>query len=173
MVIWITGRSGAGKTDLAQRFMDRLRKDGKKPYLVDGDVLRATVSKNLGFGPEDRLENCRRAGEKANRISQRGMVAVCALMSPTRDMRAAALAEIEDPVTIVIWKDAPLEILRGIDGKGLYRKESEGTLENVSVDIEPPEDPYFRIKWYNGDGWENIMDRQVENILTAGYLKEG
>ena len=54
LVLWFTGRSGSGKTTIADLVCDSLRKQGKKVHVLDGDVVRKTIHKNLTFAPEVR-----------------------------------------------------------------------------------------------------------------------
>jgi adenylylsulfate kinase len=58
MTLWLTGLSGAGKSTIAERLEKDLSKDNKL-YILDGDVIRKGLSKNLGFSKEDREENIR------------------------------------------------------------------------------------------------------------------
>jgi len=63
---WFTGLSGAGKSTLSAALkeqIDRLVGDDKKVFLLDGDVIRTGLNKDLGFSPEARKENIRRISE--------------------------------------------------------------------------------------------------------------
>jgi len=63
---WFTGLSGAGKSTLSTALkarIDTLVGDDKKVFLLDGDVIRTGLNKDLGFTPEARKENIRRIAE--------------------------------------------------------------------------------------------------------------
>ena len=60
--VWFTGLSGAGKTTLATELMHRFAGLGARAELLDGDVIRTHLSKDLGFSREDRDTNIRRLG---------------------------------------------------------------------------------------------------------------
>jgi adenylylsulfate kinase-like enzyme len=65
-VLWLTGYSGSGKSTLAAAAETRLHREyGLHTFLLDGDLLRAGLNKDLGFTDAGRAENIRRAGEVA------------------------------------------------------------------------------------------------------------
>src|SRR5258708_34574177 len=58
-VIWFTGLSGAGKSTIAQALERELFRRAMHTYVLDGDNIRHGLNSNLGFSPEDRVENIR------------------------------------------------------------------------------------------------------------------
>lgn len=46
--VWLTGLPSAGKTTLAFALADRLRAEGHKVEVLDGDEIREFLSKGLG-----------------------------------------------------------------------------------------------------------------------------
>ena len=52
-VIWFTGLSGSGKTTIAIELKKELEDRGKSVEIIDGDVVRETLHKHLGFSRED------------------------------------------------------------------------------------------------------------------------
>ena len=87
-VVWFTGLSGAGKTTLASAIERRLFHAGCQVVLLDGDSLRQGLCAGLGFSPEDRSENLRRAGATARLIADAGIIVLAAFISPLRADRA-------------------------------------------------------------------------------------
>ncbi len=69
-VIWLTGLSGSGKSTLATGLDFQLHRRGIASFILDGDNLRHGLNSNLGFSPEDRSENIRRAGETAKLMAE-------------------------------------------------------------------------------------------------------
>jgi adenylylsulfate kinase len=63
VLIQFTGLSGSGKTTLADSVHQLLVAEGYKVEVIDGDVYRTTICKDLGFSKEDRCENIRRLFE--------------------------------------------------------------------------------------------------------------
>ncbi|WP_228983686.1 adenylyl-sulfate kinase, partial [Streptomyces sp. DH12] len=60
--VWLTGLPSAGKTTIAHALAERLRAEGGRVEVLDGDEIREFLSAGLGFGREDRDTNVRRIG---------------------------------------------------------------------------------------------------------------
>lgn len=82
MIIQIIGLPGSGKTMLAKRLADRIN-----AIHLNGDEVRATVNKDLGFSIESRIEQARRMGELARLIGKQGHHVVVDFVCPTRITR--------------------------------------------------------------------------------------
>ena len=137
--LWFTGLSGAGKSTLSQAIAARLRECGAEVELLDGDVVRTRLSKGLGYSKEDRDENIRRIGFVCELLSNHGVIAIAAAISPYRDLREEVRSRIANFVEIYV--ECPIEVLADRDVKGLYKKALAGEIANftgVSDPYEPP-----------------------------------
>ncbi|CAN5636653.1 hypothetical protein BH23CHL7_BH23CHL7_00410 [soil metagenome] len=117
--------------------------------LLDGDVVRTHLSRDLGFSREDRDENVRRVAFVAAEIARHGGIAVCALVSPYRDARGQARAMVGDRQFVEVFVDTPLEVCAERDVKGLYAGAQRGEVEaltGVADPYEPPESPELRLE---------------------------
>ena len=63
LMVWFTGLSGSGKSTLAIALERALQQRGLLCRILDGDNIRSGINNNLGFSPEDRVENIRRIAE--------------------------------------------------------------------------------------------------------------
>ena len=63
LMVWFTGLSGSGKSTIAIALERELHKRGLLCRILDGDNIRSGINNNLGFSPEDRVENSRRIAE--------------------------------------------------------------------------------------------------------------
>ncbi len=144
LVVWLTGLPGAGKSTIANLLERHLVAAGHHTILLDGDNLRQGVNADLGFDPTARTENVRRVGEIAKLMTDAGLIAIVALVSPFQADRARAAALVPAGRFVEVFVDTPPEICRQRDTKGLYRKAEAGLVSNVTgrdQAYEPPEAP--------------------------------
>lgn len=85
--IWLTGLPCAGKTTLAKGLYQFLKEKGVKVKLYDGDKVRKTISKDLGFSKEDKIENMKRVALRALEDVKNGYTVIVALISPYKAAR--------------------------------------------------------------------------------------
>ena len=144
VTVWLTGLSGAGKSTLAVELERRLMDAARACYLLDGDNMRAGISRDLGFRPQDRHENIRRVAEIARLMNDAALIAITAFISPYRADRRMARDIVGAGRFIEVYLDAPLEICEQRDPKGLYRRARAGQIADftgVSAPYEVPEAP--------------------------------
>ena len=148
VTLWLTGLSGSGKSTLARALERALVSRGVLAYVLDGDNVRGGLNADLGFAPEDRVENIRRIGEVAVLLNDAGVLVLTAFISPYRADRARARALFPPGAFVEVFVDAPLELCEQRDPKGLYRKARAGEIPEftgVSAPYEPPDAPELRV----------------------------
>ena len=164
LTVWLTGLPSAGKTTLAQALGDRLLREGRRVELLDGDVVRTNLTKDLGLSREDRAVNVRRIGFVAHLLSRNGVVVVCALVSPYREDRDA-VRELHDGRFFEVHVATPVEVCAERDVKGLYAKQRAGTLlglTGVDDPYEPPTAPELVVVAHG-----RPVEESVEEIWQA------
>lgn len=141
--------------------------------VLDGDALRRGLSSDLGLSPPDRAEQARRAAHVAAIVSQAGVPAIVALVSPyTADRRRAR--DIHGALGLPffeIWVDTPLEVCELRDPKGLYSAARAGEIHEmtgVNAPYEPPEDPDLRIVGHYED--PDSAASQLVALLALGAV---
>ena len=141
LTLWFTGLSGSGKSALANELEKRLSVAGRYTMLLDGDNIRMGLNKNLGFEPEDRIENIRRIAEVARLMNDAGLIVLTAFISPFAVDRQNARNIVGETNFVEIYVSTPLEECERRDAKGLYQKAREGRIPNFTGISSPYEAP--------------------------------
>lgn len=162
-VLWFTGLSGSGKSTIAHRVERMLIERGVFAYVLDGDNIRHGLNRDLGFSPEDRVENIRRIGEVARLFADAGAIVLSAFISPYREDRDRVRAITPEGQFIEIFVDTPLEICEARDPKGLYRKARAGEISGftgLDAPYEAPDEPEVHLRT------ENLsVDESAQRVL--------
>jgi adenylyl-sulfate kinase len=165
-VVWMTGLSGAGKTTIAMNMIGKLKERGVKFERLDGDVVRQSLTRDLGFTKEDRQKNIERVTFVAKLLSRNGIGAVCSFISPYQSVRDMVRANTTNFIEVFV--DAPLEVVIERDVKGMYKKAIAGEIENftgISDPFEAPANPDIHIQTHL-----ETIDESANKIIT--YLEE-
>jgi adenylylsulfate kinase-like enzyme len=143
-VCWITGLSGAGKTTLALKLVDRFRAEGLPVVFLDGDELRevfgAVAANAQNHGREGRLALAMQYAHLCRVIAAQGLTVVIATISLFREVHAWNRANL--PGYFEVYLKVPVEELRRRDPKGIYRRFDAGELTHVAgldMPIDEPE----------------------------------
>jgi adenylylsulfate kinase len=165
-ILWLTGLSGAGKSTLAEAVLRRLE-PAHPVELLDGDEVRATLSRGLGFTRPDREENVRRIGYVARLLAKHGVAVLAAAISPYRDSREEVrrLSTQAGIAFLEVYVQASLEVLVRRDPKGLYKRALAGEIAHftgISDPYEPPESPEVTVRTD-----AETVEEGVERILAA------
>ncbi|MFH1509276.1 MAG: sulfate adenylyltransferase [bacterium] len=146
-VLWFTGLSQSGKTTTADAVYEVLKDRGIKIERLDGDIVRESLTKDLGFSKEDRDENIRRVGFVAQLLSRNGVGVISSFISPYKKQRDDLRAKTEN--FIEIFMNTPIEVCEKRDTRGLYAKARAGEIQNftgVNDPFEEPQNPDIDLK---------------------------
>ena len=166
LIVWFTGLSGAGKTTLSTALERKLFSANRLVYLLDGDILRTGLCRDLGYSAADRHENVRRAGEVARVLADAGFMVLAAFISPFRAERDAIRAALPAGKFIEVFVNAPLATCETRDVKGLYKKARANQLPEftgISSPYEPPLAPELDLRT-DRDSIEACLDKLVAAV---------
>jgi sulfate adenylyltransferase len=150
VTIFFTGLSGSGKSTLANSILVKFLEYGsRQATLLDGDVIRNTLSSELNFSKEHRDLNVLRIGYVANEISKNGGVAICAPIAPYTSIRQQVRQMIEQHSSFIeIYVSTPIDVCESRDRKGLYAQARAGKIKGftgIDDPYESPENPELSI----------------------------
>jgi len=146
-VFWFTGLSGSGKSTIAHGVEKELFTQGFDAVVFDGDALRTGLCRDLGFSPQDRLENIRRIAEVSRLFARNNIICLCAFISPLQEHRQLAHKIIGGDYH-EIYVSCSIEECERRDVKGFYKLAREGKIKGytgVSAPYDAPLHPVLRI----------------------------
>jgi bifunctional enzyme CysN/CysC len=171
-VLWFTGLSGSGKSTIADALHAKLcEKYELKIERLDGDIVRESLTKDLGFSAEDRDKNIERVSYVAGLLSKHGVIVLSSFISPYKRHRQLASSHTDNFVEIFV--DTPLEVCEKRDVKGLYKKARNGEIPNftgLDDPYESPVTPHIRVKTHELD-LEESVNKVIQYLEENGFLQ--
>jgi len=137
--LWFTGLVCSGKSVLADALADDLKKRGMKVERLDGDIVRKSLTRDLGFSDEDRRENIERVTFVAKLLTRNGVAVLASFISPFNDIREYSRKEIG--TYILVYVKCPIEVCEQRDVKGMYEKARAGEIKQFTGIDSPFEEP--------------------------------
>jgi adenylylsulfate kinase len=140
-VIFLTGLSGSGKTTIAKALVEKYKKKGVVPVLLDGDEIRKVIHQT-GFDEASRKKHNLNVGYMASLLESQGNVVIVSLISPYIDTRNEIRAMCKRFVEVYVCTD--LQVCMERDPKGLYAKAIAGEIKDftgISAPYYAPENP--------------------------------
>ncbi|MFX0082895.1 MAG: adenylyl-sulfate kinase [Candidatus Hodarchaeota archaeon] len=137
--LWFTGLPCSGKTVLADAIAEDLKNRGMKVERLDGDIVRKSLTRDLGFSEEDRNMNIERVTFVAKLLTRNGVAVLASFVSPYNKIREYSRKEIRD--YILVYVKCSLEECENRDTKGMYAKARDGEIKDFTGVNHPFEEP--------------------------------
>ena len=140
-VIWLTGLSGAGKSTVAEKLAIRIG-----GQIVDGDMVRRSISSDLKPGQTDRKEHYRRVINYIKSILNDSQSVIATFVSPEKHQRdwIKTQFDVAGIPFYEIYIKASLQTCEKRDVKGLYSQYRRGNdikLAGLTEEYEEPDKP--------------------------------
>lgn len=169
--LWFTGLPCSGKSAVADKVAEILQEKGLKVERLDGDIVRQSLTRDLGFSKEDRDENIRRVTFVAKLLTRNGIAVLTSFVSPYREIRAESRKEIGN--FIEVYVKCPVEVCMERDIKGMYKKAINGEIEEftgVSDPYEEPLSPEILLET-DKETLEKSANKVIQRLNDLGYLE--
>lgn len=140
-VVFLTGLSGSGKTTIARSVIEKLKKKGINPILLDGDEIRNAI-KLTGFDEESRKRHNLNVGYMAKLLEAQGKIVIVSLISPYDDIRNQIREMCHKFIEVHVATD--IKVCMERDPKGMYKKAIAGEIKDftgISAPYYPPQNP--------------------------------
>ncbi len=169
--LWFTGLPCSGKTAVADKVAEALRERGMKVERLDGDIVRKSLTRDLGFSKEDRNENIRRVTFVAKLLTRNGVAVLTSFISPYREIRDEARQEIGN--FIEVYVKCPVEVCIERDTKGMYEKAMKGEIKEFTGISDPYEEPLNPEILLESDKetLEESTNKVIQRLNDLGYLE--
>jgi adenylyl-sulfate kinase len=168
--LWFTGLPCSGKSAIADRLAEILKARGRKVERLDGDIVRQSLTRDLGFSKKDRDENIRRVTFVAKLLSRNGVAVLTSFVSPYREIRAESRREINN--FIEVYTKCSLDTCIERDVKGMYKKAMCGEIKEFTGISDPYEEPINPDILLETD--KETLEQSVEKVLSRldelGYI---
>ena len=171
VTLWFTGLPCSGKTVTANLVAEKLRNMGLKVEQLDGDIVRESLTKDLGFSKEDRFKNIERVTFVAKLLTRNGVIVTAAFVSPYNEIREMSRREIGE--FILIYVKCSLEECIRRDAKGMYKKAIAGEIKDftgISDPFEEPKNPEIVIET-DKMAPEECTKIIIDKLRDMGYIK--
>ena len=163
-IFWFTGLSGSGKSSVAEGVKVKLASLGYAVRIIDGDEVRATFNRHLGFSERDiETNNCLIADLGASCRGNFDVILV-PIISPLIRLRSMARKRLAEPFYEVYF-NADLACVSARDVKGLYAKASRNEIINLigysdANPYEVPINPDFVV-----ESGQQTLDVSIDGFL--------
>ena len=169
---WFTGLPCSGKTTIADKVAEILKKEGLRIERLDGDNVRKGLTNDLGFSKEDRNENIKRVTFVAKLLTRNDVAVFATFVSPYRERRQKTREDIGEFVEI--YTRCPVKVCIERDIKGMYKKALSGEIKNFTGINDPYEEPLQPELVLDTD--KESIDESVQKVINKlselGYISK-
>jgi adenylyl-sulfate kinase len=137
--LWFTGLPCCGKSTIADAVAEELSQRGLNVERLDGDIVRQSLTKDLGFSKEDRDKNIERVTFVAKLLSRNNVATLVSFVSPYIQKRQEAREQCHNFIETFV--KCPVEVCEQRDVKGMYKKAKAGEIKDFTGVNDPYEDP--------------------------------
>lgn len=166
--VLLTGLTGSGKTAIGHAAERKLFDQGRAVAIIDGEMLRRGLSRDLGYTADDRSENLRRSAHLAHTLNDAGLICIASFVAPSEEVRQRVAKLVGVDRFLVVHVATPVDVCRQRDTKGQYAKADAGELRNfpgVTANYEHPSRPDLVL-----DASELSIDHCADEVI--GLLRE-
>lgn len=173
VTVLLTGLASSGKTTIAKAVERKLFDSGRAVTVLDGLQVRRGLSKDLGYSFEERSENLRRSAYLACILNDAGLICLAAFVAPNATVRDKVSGVIGTERFLTVYVDAPIEVCRARDSRGLYAAADSGKMvefSGVSAPYEAPESPDLVLK-SDKQSVEECANAIIAMLKSKGFLR--
>jgi bifunctional enzyme CysN/CysC len=138
----LTGLTGVGKSSVAAAVERLLFDQGRGVTVIEGGAIRQGLNQDLGFTPEDRAENLRRAAFVSRIFNEAGLICIAAFVAPNEAVRQRMIDTIGRDRCLLVHLTADEVYRKAHDPRGIYARAERGEIlhiPGINATYEPPQ----------------------------------
>jgi len=163
--LWFTGLPLSGKTTIADKVYEELKKLGVPVERIDSKDIRGLIPE-IGFSRDDRNTHMHRIGHLIKTLQNNSISTVASFVSPYKESRRAIREMVKN--NCVVYVKADIETCQKRDYKGVYQRAINGELQNFPGINDVYEEPMRADIVIDTD---NISADEAAEIILK-YLKK-
>jgi len=136
--LWFTGLPLSGKTTIADKVYEELKKIDIPIERIDSKDIRELIP-DIGYTREDRNRHMHRIGNLIKTLQKNSISTVASFVSPYKESRKAIREMVKN--NVVVYVKADIETCKKRDYKGAYAKAMSGEYQNFSGVNDVYEEP--------------------------------
>lgn len=157
-MMYMIGRSGSGKTTIANALAEELKKRGVcHLQVIDGDVIREQFGGIFGYTYEERMRCNQAVRVVVQYLLDNGISVILAQVAAYEEMRKKVREQFEKEYIEVYVKCSYEECARR-DVKGYYKMQEKGEIQNLNGANDIYEFP---------QGSHIVINTEVETVYEA------
>jgi adenylylsulfate kinase len=167
-VVWLTGLSRSGKSEIAEKVVRNLKDKGFKAEHLDGRKIR-NMFPETGYSRKEVNEHIKRVGLLAKKLEEQGVFVVASFLSPYKESREFVKKLVDNFIEVHI--STPLEVCEKNDKTGIFSSARKGEISNlpgINIDYETPDSPDLTIDTSNISTVEasEIINNELTNRIN-------
>lgn len=136
--LWFTGLPLSGKTTIADKVYEKLKKLDIPIERIDSKDVREMFP-GVGYSREERNRHIKRIGHLIQTLQKNSISTVCSFVSPYKESRKMIREMVKN--NIVVYVKANIETCQKRDYKGVYEKALKGDIKNFTGISDVYEEP--------------------------------
>lgn len=134
LIYWLFGPPEAGRPELAEALLAHCQAAGRRITLLDGNMLREGLCKDLGFTEADQLEKVRRGAYLAKSHAAGGSMVICSFLTAKESHRELVRQILGDQVCL-IYIQCALKGCKICPGKKQKHADAAETEKQIAFEI--------------------------------------
>ncbi len=171
--VWITGLSRSGKTEIAEKVTQGLKKRGYKVEHLDGSNIR-NLFPETGHTRKEVDEHIKRVGYLVKKLEEQNVFVVASFLSPFKESREFVRNLTDNFLEVYI--STPADVCAARDKSGIFESAKKGEIQNfpgVNIGYERSDSPELTIDTTNISNQEasDMILKEINKMINTNNSK--